>query len=243
MGGKDEGQSSIGQTSPTSTRTEHRLIRERALRSEQQLASAQKITHIGSWDWDVEANVVAWSDELYRIYGLEPQSCEIRFEFFLSRVVPEDRERVKAAVARAVEQREPFGYPERIMRPDGSIRELDTLGEPSFGPHGEFTGLIGTCRDVTDERARERLEDGISRTLEMIASGAALSDTMTTLSQVIEAESGGMMASILVLDAQQKTLRTAAAPSLPELYNSGWTGSGSVRRRDRAAPRCFFAGR
>src|SRR6266566_2935725 len=91
MGGKDEGQSSIGQTSPTSTRTEHRLIRERALRSEQQLASAQQITHIGSWDWDVEANVVAWSDELYRIYGLEPQSCEIRFEVFLARVVPEEK--------------------------------------------------------------------------------------------------------------------------------------------------------
>src|SRR5258707_15183956 len=102
MGGKDEGQSSTGQTSPTSTRTEHRLIRERAVRSEKQLASAQQITHIGSWDWDVRANVVTWSDELYRIYGLEPQSFEIHFEDFLARVVPEDRERVKAAVSKAI---------------------------------------------------------------------------------------------------------------------------------------------
>ena len=52
---------------------------ERVTRIERQLAVAQQITHIGSWEWDVRTNVVSWSDELYRIYGLEPQSCEITF--------------------------------------------------------------------------------------------------------------------------------------------------------------------
>lgn len=195
MPGKNEGEGSTGQNEPPySERTEHRLIRERAVRSEKQLASAQQITHIGSWDWDVRANVVTWSDELYRIYGLEPQSCEIRFEDFLARVVPEDRERIQAAVSTAIGSKAPFAYPERIMRPDGTLRELETLGEPSFGPNGEFTGLIGTCRDVTDERSRERLDLGIYRTLEMIASGTSLSDTLTTLIHVIEAETDGMIA-------------------------------------------------
>jgi len=199
--------------------TEQRLIREQANRSEKQLAAAQHITHIGSWDWDVRANVVTWSDELYRIYGLEPQSCAITFETFLARVVPADRERIKAAVAKAIETKAPFAYPERIKRPDGTIRELETIGEPSFGTNGEFVGLIGTCRDVTNDRARERLDAGIYRTLEKIAAGAALSETLTTLVEVIEAETDGMMASVLVLDAHQTKFTTAAAPSLPEAYN------------------------
>src|SRR6266404_9102471 len=181
MGGKNEGQSSIGQTSPTSTRTEHRLIRERAVRSEKQLASAQQITHIGSWDWDVRANVVTWSDELYRIYGLEPQSCEITFEGFLMRVHPDDRVRIQGEVSASVEHKKPFGYRERIVRPDGSIRELDSLGEPSFDGRGRFVGLIGTCRDVTEVRARERLEEGVHRTLEMIATLAPLTETLEGL--------------------------------------------------------------
>jgi PAS domain S-box-containing protein len=227
MSGQNEGRNSTGPNEPPhSERTEHRLIRERAIRSEKQLASAQQITHIGSWDWDVRANVVTWSDELYRIYGLEPQSCDITFENFLSRVVPEDRERIQAAVGKAIETKAPFGYPERIMRPDGSVRELETLGEPAFGTNGEFIGLIGTCRDVTDDRGRARLEAGISQTLEMIASGAPLSETLTKLVLVIEAEADGMMASILILDDQQTKFRNGAAPSLPEAYNREVDGFG-----------------
>jgi signal transduction histidine kinase len=205
---------------PSSERpSEHRWIREHARRIEQQLATAQQITHIGSWEWNIDTGAVVWSDELYRIYGLEPQSCEITFESFLGRLHPDDRDRVRSAVQNAIESKKPFGYPERIVRPDGSVRDLDTLGEPSFGARGEFVGLIGTCRDVTDDRARERLEAGVHRTLEMIASGAPLAETLTTLLGVIEAESDGMLGSILVLDPLKGILRTGAAPRLPEAYN------------------------
>src|SRR5262245_13618643 len=77
-------------------------IEARARLSERLLASAQQITHIGSWEWTLRTNRVVWSDELYRIYGLEPQSCAITFEGFLSRVHPEDRETVARSVAEAV---------------------------------------------------------------------------------------------------------------------------------------------
>lgn len=129
--------------------------KELARRLERQLESAQQITHMGSWEWDVATNVVTWSDELYRIYGLEPRICEITFESFLARVHPDDRARTTAAVTKALETGGRFSYPERIVRPDGSIRELETLGEAVRGPNGELLGLIGTCRDVTDERARD----------------------------------------------------------------------------------------
>lgn len=122
---------------------------------ERQLAAAQQITHIGSWEWDMRTNVVTWSDELYRIYGLPPRSQSITFEYFLSRLHPEDRDRVRGLVGAALGSGGRFAYPERILRPDGSVRELETLGEVAHGDAGEVIGLIGTCRDVTEERKRE----------------------------------------------------------------------------------------
>jgi PAS domain S-box-containing protein len=194
-------------------------VEARASHSERLLATAQQITHIGSWEWTLSANSVVWSDELYRIYGLGPQSCAITFETFLACVHPDDRERVTHSVSEAVKTQKAFHYRERIMRPDGSIRELDSVGEPRFDEQGHFIGLIGTCRDVTESRARERLEEGVHRTLELIASSAPLADTLTTLVRAIESEVVGMMASILLFDAVRETLCVCAAPSLPDALN------------------------
>jgi PAS domain S-box-containing protein len=127
---------------------------ERVARVERQLAIAQQITHIGSWDWELATNVVTWSDELYRIYGLEP-GTEVTFESFLSRLHAEDRARVEREVAAALQRGGRFAYEERILRPDGTMRTLDTVGEVRTDKAGRTTGLIGTCRDVTDERKRD----------------------------------------------------------------------------------------
>ena len=127
---------------PNSERSSHVVSDGDSASHAKQLAAAQQITHVGSWEWTIQTNAVVWSDELYRIYGLEPQSFDITFENFLGRLHPDDRARVMGAVSKAVETQKAFGYPERIVRPDGSIRELDTLGEPSFEPDGRFRGLI-----------------------------------------------------------------------------------------------------
>lgn len=129
---------------------------DRVSRVRRQLAAIQAITHIGSWEWDARTNVVEWSDELYRIYGFEPQSRPITYEFFLSRVLPGDRENTMREVRRATERGEPFAYFERIQRPDGAIRTLDTSGDVVRDAEGKVTGLIGTCRDVTEERIRDQ---------------------------------------------------------------------------------------
>ncbi|HEY6461652.1 MAG TPA: PAS domain-containing protein, partial [Polyangiaceae bacterium] len=108
----------------------------RLARVERQLAVAQQITHIGSWEWDVATNAVTWSDELYRIYGFEPQSRDITFEFFLSLLHPDDRARVQGKVEGALARGTRFAYPERIVRPDGSVRRLDTVGEVARDAEG-----------------------------------------------------------------------------------------------------------
>jgi PAS domain S-box-containing protein len=125
-------------------------------RIERQLATAQQITHIGSWEWDLTTGAVAWSDELYRIYGYAPGEQEITLDFFVSRLHPDDRHAVECAIAAAVERGGSFRWLERIVHTSGALRELDTRGEAVCDHDGRVTGLIGTCRDVTDEQERAR---------------------------------------------------------------------------------------
>src|SRR5262249_28505140 len=157
------------------------------------------ITHIGSWEWEIRTNTVTWSDELYRIYGLAPREVEITLESFLARVHPDDRSRILGEVKKAIERGGRFAYRERIVRPDGSVRVLDTLGEAVREAEGRVVGLIGTCRDVTEERRRERLEAAAYRVLEMIASGAELSAVLEKLVLAIEEHSPPTIGSVLLL--------------------------------------------
>jgi len=193
-----------------------------AARLEQQLSTAQQITHIGSWEWDPVTQAVTWSDELYRIYGLEPRSCEITFQSFLSRLHPDDRERVQSEVGRALEAGGRFGYAERILRPDGTVRNLDTVGEVVRDEAGTVVGLIGTCRDVTAQVKAERLKEAEARVLEMVASGTELGMVLTTLVLAIEEQVPDTLGSILLLDSDK--VRHGAAPSLPAAYNAGIDG-------------------
>lgn len=204
----------------------------RTVRLERQLEAAQKITHIGSWEWDLATGVVTWSDELYRIYGLEPRSHPITLAFFLERVHPDDRARVQGEVAAALERGGRFSHLERVIRPDGSVRELDTVGEVVADAQGRPTGLIGTCRDVTDERRREeaaaraqRMQSGERRVLEMLASGAPLEEILAAIVRLIEELAPDALASILMLDESGTRLRHGAAPSLPESYNRAIDGA------------------
>jgi PAS domain S-box-containing protein len=191
-------------------------------RLEHQLEMAQQITHIGSWEWDPRTEVVTWSNELYRIYGLEPRSCEITFPTFLARVHPDDRDRIQAEVGRALEGDGRFAYVERIVRPDGSVRNLDTVGEVVRDAQGNVAGLIGTCRDVTLEVRAERLKQAETRVLEMVAAGHSLEDVLATLVLAIEEQVPETLGSILLLEG--RTVRHGAAPSLPAAYNQAIDG-------------------
>jgi diguanylate cyclase (GGDEF)-like protein/PAS domain S-box-containing protein len=128
---------------------------------EQQLARAQKITHLGSWEWDFVDGNTNWSDELYRIFGLVPASIPASYKGFMERVHPDDREVVKKVVQRALRRRQPIvSHDCRIVRPDGSIRKIHGQGEVILDGAGKVISVIGTAHDVTahrqldEERAR-----------------------------------------------------------------------------------------
>jgi PAS domain S-box-containing protein len=115
------------------------------------LAGAQQIGHLGSFRWDAVANRITWSDELYRIYGRSPGEFGGTFEEFLACVHPEDRAGTRALVERALRDRQPFAMRERIVRPNGEVRSLDSVGNVTLDADGRVTELFGICRDVTDE--------------------------------------------------------------------------------------------
>lgn len=197
-----------------------------------QLEAAQAITHVGSWEWDLSTGNVMWSDELYRIYGLPPRSKVITFDVFLAALLPEDRDRIRGEIERAMARGGRFNYRERIRRPDGSVRILDTIGEVIAGDNGAPVGLIGTCRDMTEEvelaEIRERIERvkiGEREILEMLAHGKPLAELLMAIVELLEELSAGTIASILLLDDRGEKLRHGAAPHLPEEYNRSIDGA------------------
>lgn len=193
-------------------------------RLQHQLAAAQQITHMGSWEWDVATNVVTWSDELYRIYGHLPQSFEVRLEVFLEHLHPEDRERVQREVQAALGRAGRFGWQERIRRPDGTIRHLDTIGESRCDDQGRVLALIGTCRDITDEVRARTLRDAEHRILESIATGAPLHDVLTQIVLMIEGHAPPTIGSILLISDDGEHVKHGAAPHLPAEYTRAIDG-------------------
>jgi PAS domain S-box-containing protein len=142
-------------------RAELREAEDALRRSERQLNAAQHLAHVGSWELDLDAGEVTWSDELYRIHGLSPAERDQTppMSLFWVQIHPEDRERVKRVGDQAIHDGLPFSYDFRIVRHDGQVRTLHSRGEVLVDGAGRPIRLVGADQDVTDMRdARSRLE-------------------------------------------------------------------------------------
>jgi PAS domain S-box-containing protein len=129
-------------------------------RSEEQLREAQSLAHLGSFEWDLPTDSVLWSEELRRIFGVDG-TVATTYEGLLKGIHPDDRERVRTLVEAGVSAQGSFGFQERIVRPDGAVRILDSLARVECDALRRPIRVHGTCRDTTDqtkaEEARSRL--------------------------------------------------------------------------------------
>jgi PAS domain S-box-containing protein len=137
-----------------------RKRRMEALReSERQLAAAQQVAHLGSWELDVATQRVTWSEEMYRVYGLRHEEFNPSFEGFLERVHPDDRERVKKINEKAFRDHQPFSFDHRIVNPDGTVRTLHGRGELITDETGKPVKLRGIGQDITERKQAEAERD------------------------------------------------------------------------------------
>ena len=125
------------------------------------LAEAQSLAHIGSWEWDVAADEVSWSQELYRLWGVEPGDQRMTYEGYLSSVHPDDRELVTRTVEGALREGAPFSFEHRILQPNGRSRWIHSRGRVLTDEDGNPVRMLGTAQDVTERKRIDELRDSI----------------------------------------------------------------------------------
>ncbi|HET9985853.1 MAG TPA: PAS domain S-box protein, partial [Longimicrobiales bacterium] len=133
-----------------------RLEAERELQErERQVEEAEALAGLGSWEWDVPANVIRWSHEQLRLHGLDAATHPDTFEQFLARVHPDDRAFVVEECERLMATGVPFGFTYRIVRSDGRTRWLHARGRMTPGSDGALSRMVGTSHDITELRETE----------------------------------------------------------------------------------------
>ncbi len=133
------------------------MSRHEARTLESVLADVQQFAHVGNWDWDLRTDIVAASDEYFRIFGVERGSSETTNDLLLTFVHPLDQALVEEAIRQALEEGVPYRSRYRIIRPDGAARVIHEEGETLRGADGRPMRMIGTTQDITDLVESEEL--------------------------------------------------------------------------------------
>ena len=120
------------------------------------LEEAQALTHLGSWEWDIAANTISWSDEMYRIYGFEPQIRPIGFEEFMGMIHEDDRERISGIIGTSFKTTKPFTFEHRILTATRHERYLMGMGKVITDKAGKPIRMLGTSQDVSDQKQSEQ---------------------------------------------------------------------------------------
>jgi PAS domain S-box-containing protein len=164
-------------------------------RSEAYLAEAQKLSHTGSFGWDVSSGKIYWSQEAYRIFGYDPPT-EPTLELVFHRIHPEDRVLVRQVIDRVSQERKDFDFEHRLLMPNGSVKYLRVVGRPSKDESGGFE-FMGAVMDISDLKRAEELRAAMARDRELFAQQRA-----TELAKANEALRGCLdaLASVPELD-------------------------------------------
>lgn len=134
---------------------ERKRIETILIQHEAQLAKAQEIAHIGSWEFNLATNALIWSDELYRIYGYKPQEFEPTTDHFYSRIHPADQERVRAILKDVFQNPKPHSFEHRVVLPDQTERTLIATSEVVLDGSGKLLRIVGIVQDITEQKAAD----------------------------------------------------------------------------------------
>ena len=128
---------------------------EKLRKNEQLLSEAQRLAHLGSWEWNIGADKLTASAELSRIFGVHPEELDATYAGIMNMVHPDDREKYERDIRAAIADKTSYDNYHRIIRPDGTVRILNSQGTVTVDETGTPVSLIGTCQDVTERRQAE----------------------------------------------------------------------------------------
>src|SRR6476469_1853335 len=151
--------------------TEHELLTELG-RREAYLAEAQRLSHTGSFGWDVSSGEIYWSDETFRIFELDPK-IKITTDLIVQRTHPDDRQAVRQVLERASTEGKEFALEHRLLMPDGSIKYVHVVGHRSTD-EGRPSEFVGAVTDITDQR---QAEESLRKSEAYLAEAQRLSQT------------------------------------------------------------------
>ncbi|WP_119292372.1 PAS domain S-box protein [Azohydromonas sediminis] len=132
--------------------SEREATRQRLERSESRLRKAQRVARVGSWHLDLRSGTLEWSEEVFRIFELDPAQFVPSYEAFLSLVHPDDRERVDNAYQSSLRNRHPYRIEHRLRMPDGRIKWVEEQGDSEFDAAGSPLRSDGTVQDISERR-------------------------------------------------------------------------------------------
>jgi len=140
--------------------TERKAVEDVLRESRESLNEAQRIAHVGSWDVDMVNDKLIWSDEIYRIWEIDPAHFKADFAAFIETVHPQDRENVNRAFRESLINHSLYEVEHRLLFPDGRVKYILERGEPQYDAQGNPVRFIGTSQDIT---SRRRMEDELQR--------------------------------------------------------------------------------
>jgi signal transduction histidine kinase len=129
---------------------------EALLKSQASHAEAQRIAHLGHWELNLTTNRLDWSEEVFRIFEIDPEKFHPSYEGFLDTIHPEDRAFVDQAYTESVKSRTPYDIGHRLMMKDGSVKFVNDRCETSYDEFGKPLRSIGTVLDITERKSAER---------------------------------------------------------------------------------------
>ncbi|TAN41002.1 MAG: PAS domain S-box protein [Nitrospirae bacterium] len=197
-------------------------------RSESSLINAQRIAHMGNWEWDIAKNEAYCSEQIDRIFGFKPGEFGRNYEALMKTVHPDDREMVEQAMREAVQGIRPLNLDRRALLPDGRVRVLHEEGEVIFDADGKPVRLVGTTQDITErKKAEEELGERVNHANLEAEVGFALTrgdDFRAMLQRCTESivrHTGAAFARIWTLNEATETLELQASAGMYSHIDGG----------------------